>query len=130
MAQRAPSLSHDWANDEKSSSSDSRLNNLTSNTSASPLTHAQTETSAHTDLSANERTSSSAQWTRSMLGLHPQAPIDPEHDVGPASELLWSRVRVVLREPFAEFWGVAVMVLFGDGSVAQVLRKYICTKYM
>lgn len=119
MAQRAPSLSHDWANEEKSSSE--RLANLTSNTSATPLTHAPTETSAHTELSADERTSSSAQWTRSILGLHPQAPIDPEHDVGPASELLWSRIRIVLREPFAEFWGVAVMVLFGDGSVAQVL---------
>jgi aquaglyceroporin related protein len=27
----------------------------------------------------------------------------------------------VLREPFAEFWGVAIMVMFGNGSVAQVL---------
>jgi aquaglyceroporin related protein len=26
-----------------------------------------------------------------------------------------------MREPFAEFWGVAFMVMFGDGSVAQIL---------
>jgi aquaglyceroporin related protein len=26
-----------------------------------------------------------------------------------------------LKEPFAEFWGVFILVLFGDASVAQVL---------
>lgn len=26
-----------------------------------------------------------------------------------------------MREPFAEFWGTAVMVMFGNGSVAQTL---------
>jgi len=109
---RQPSLSHYFA----SNSSTSRLHNLASNTSTTPLHPIETATSAHTQLS-----SSSAQHTRSILGLHPQAPIDPEHDNGPAAELLWSRVRTVLREPFAEFWGVAIMVLFGDGSVAQVL---------
>lgn len=36
-------------------------------------------------------------------------------------ELLWSQIRLVLREQFAEFWGVFTMVQFGDGSVAQVL---------
>jgi aquaglyceroporin related protein, other eukaryote len=30
-------------------------------------------------------------------------------------------VRVVLRGPFAEFFGTFIMVIFGDGSVAQVL---------
>lgn len=113
MAQ-GPPLSHDWADDRR----DSRLQGYTSNTS---LTKAQTESSAHsTELSTN-RTSSSAQRTRSIIGLHPQAPIDEEHDQGPASELLWSRIRTVMREPFAEFWGVAIMVMFGDGAVAQVL---------
>ena len=59
--------------------------------------------------------------SRSIIGLHPDALIDEEHDHGPASELLWSKIRAVLREPFAEFWGVVVMVMFGHGSVAQVL---------
>ena len=71
--------------------------------------------------SVKHRTSHKAHKTRSALGLHPQAPIDEEHDFGPRSELLWSRIRTVLREPFAEFWGVAIMVMFGNGSVAQVL---------
>jgi len=113
MAQ-GPALSHDWADENR----DARLQGYTSQT---PLTQARTESSARsTELSPN-RTSSSAQRTRSALGLHPQAPIDEEHDHGPASELLWSKIRTVLREPFAEFWGVVVMIMFGDGSVAQVL---------
>ncbi|KAI6245593.1 Aquaporin [Erysiphe necator] len=32
----------------------------------------------------------------------------------------WSRIRHVLREPLSEFFGVFILVLFGDGSVAQV----------
>lgn len=35
--------------------------------------------------------------------------------------LLWTRIRRELRAPFAEFFGVFIMILFGDGSVAQVL---------
>lgn len=30
-------------------------------------------------------------------------------------------MRVMFREPFAEFFGTFVMILFGNGSVAQVL---------
>jgi aquaglyceroporin related protein len=112
-----PTLSRDWADDR----SETRLDGYTSGTSAVPLTQAETQHSAHTDSLSADRTSSSAQKTRSHLGLHPQAPIDEEHDHGPQSELLWSRIRMVMREPFAEFWGVAIMVMFGDGSVAQVL---------
>jgi len=36
-------------------------------------------------------------------------------------DLLWSRVRRVFREPFAEFFGVFILILFGDGVVAQVV---------
>ncbi len=35
--------------------------------------------------------------------------------------LLWSRIRHHLRDPFAEFMGTFIMILFGDGSVAQVV---------
>lgn len=34
---------------------------------------------------------------------------------------LWPRIRHVLREPFAEFFGTMVLILFGDGVVAQVV---------
>lgn len=112
-----PSLSRDWADDD----SHHHTNGLTNHTSTSPLTQAHTEHSAHSSELSPNLTSTSARTKRSALGLHPQAPIDEEHDQGPRSELLWSRIRTVLREPFAEFWGVAIMVMFGDGSVAQVL---------
>lgn len=76
------------------------------------------------DISANkpapQKTSSRLETTRSRLGLHPTAPIDEEHDRAEHSELLWSNIKIALREPFAEFFGVFIMVLFGDGSVAQV----------
>lgn len=68
-----------------------------------------------------QKTSSYLRSTRQRLGLHPTAPIDEEHDLAPHQDYLWSRIRLVLREPFAEFLGTFVLVLFGDGSVAQVL---------
>ena len=36
-------------------------------------------------------------------------------------ELWWSRTRHLLKDPFAEFMGTFIMIVFGDGSVAQVL---------
>jgi len=58
---------------------------------------------------------------RGKLGLNPKTPLDEEHAFGEHSKLLWPRIRAVIREPLAEFWGVFFMVLFGNGSVAQVL---------
>jgi hypothetical protein len=65
--------------------------------------------------------SAQAHPIRARLGLKEKPPIDDSHDEHPHQELLWSRVRMTLREPFAEFWGTAVMVFFGNGSVAQVV---------
>ncbi len=36
-------------------------------------------------------------------------------------DLAWSRVRHAIREPLAEFFGVFILILFGDGVVAQVV---------
>jgi aquaglyceroporin related protein len=36
-------------------------------------------------------------------------------------DLLWSCIRRVMREPFSEFFGVFILILFGDGVVAQVV---------
>lgn len=36
-------------------------------------------------------------------------------------DLAWSRIRHYLREPFSEFFGVFILILFGDGVVAQVV---------
>ncbi|KAG9855051.1 aquaporin, partial [Aureobasidium melanogenum] len=74
------------------------------------------------DIRTTTSSSQGLQFTRSkLLGLHPHAPIAEEHDVTKYSSLWWSKVRLALREPFAEFFGVMILVLFGDGSVAQVL---------
>ena len=112
-----PPLTHDWANEY----THGNLSGYRSNNSAIPLTQAPTEHSFHSSDINTDRTSSSLTRSRSIIGLNPQAPIDEEHDHPPTSTLLWSRIRTVLREPFAEFWGVAIMVMFGNGAVAQVL---------
>ncbi|KAG7008429.1 aquaglycerol porin AQY3 [Physcia stellaris] len=59
--------------------------------------------------------------TRTLLGLANSAPVVEEHQDLEHHDLVWSRIRLACREPFAEFFGTFVMVLFGDGSVAQVL---------
>lgn len=58
---------------------------------------------------------------RRKLGLNPKTPLDEEHAAGEHSKLLWPRIRAILREFLAEFWAVFFMVMFGNGSVAQVL---------
>lgn len=58
---------------------------------------------------------------RAALGLHAQTPVVEEHVDLPHNDLVWPRIRAVLREPFAEFLGVFVMICFGNASVAQVL---------
>ena len=60
---------------------------------------------------------------RSRLGLAAEHPVDEEHSILTVEHhnLWWPRIRSIFREPFAEFWGTFVMILFGDGSVAQVL---------
>jgi aquaglyceroporin related protein, other eukaryote len=93
----------------------------TDSASTNPLTTAPTQSSTGTYGLHSDKISSNFRKTRSALGLHPDAPIDEDHDVAERQKLLWPRIRIVLREPFAEFWGTLIMVMFGDGSVAQVL---------
>jgi aquaglyceroporin related protein len=59
--------------------------------------------------------------TRARLGLRPAAPINEEEQIAQWQGLRWSRVRVALREPFSEFFGVVIMMVLGNASVAQVL---------
>lgn len=73
-----------------------------------------------TQIRSSTKTSHRMHGMRSKLGLHPQAPVNEEHDLAEHQDLVWSRVRMALREPFAEFMGVFILVLFGNGSVAQV----------
>jgi len=86
-----------------------------------PLNTTPTKVSSSSHDSQKITQKESVQQTRHGLGLNPTAPIIEKHDSADHQDLLWSRIRVTLREPFAEFWGVVIMVLFGDGAVAQVL---------
>ncbi len=44
-----------------------------------------------------------------------------EEDYKHQSNLWWSRMRHHFRDPAAEFFGTFTMIVFGDGSVAQVV---------
>ena len=79
---------------------------------------AQTNVSLSTEESKEEHQSTLSRW-RTRIGLEPESPIVDGHDVH--QHLAWSSLRVMLREPFAEFFGTFIMVLFGNASVAQVL---------
>ena len=46
----------------------------------------------------------------------------PQADAKPSNpDLWWSKVRNFMIEPFSEFFGVFILILFGDGVVAQVV---------
>ena len=46
----------------------------------------------------------------------------PQSDAVQAQpDLAWSRIRRTFREPLSEFFGVFILILFGDGVVAQVV---------
>jgi aquaglyceroporin related protein, other eukaryote len=45
----------------------------------------------------------------------------PESSAASGPELRWSRFRAMFQDEFSEFFGVFVMLLFGDGVVAQVV---------
>lgn len=51
----------------------------------------------------------------------PPAPVETEQTVLREAELAWCRIRRYMQDPFSEFCGTFILVLFGDGSVAQVV---------
>jgi aquaglyceroporin related protein len=110
---------YDWADENNAEQHHREFAPDTASTNH--ITLAPTQSSAGTNGLHSDKTSSNLRRTRSALGLHPDAPIDEDHDTAERQKLLWSRIRIILREPFAEFWGTCIMVMFGDGSVAQVM---------
>ncbi|KAK5175297.1 glycerol channel [Saxophila tyrrhenica] len=109
--------SDDWTSKESNGEQDQQqLENMNTFNTLPPSEIQQTTTSLN-----SQKTSTNLTNTRARLGLHPIAPVIEEHDESEHSDLLWPKIRMSLKEPFAEFFGVFIMVLFGDGSVAQVL---------
>lgn len=47
---------------------------------------------------------------RSRFGLHPDVPLVEDHQHLEHHDLLWSKIRLTMREPFAEFFGTFIMV--------------------
>lgn len=119
-----PSVQTEWSSKESKAEDHLALHNIPTGQAshhehAPPLSAGEpTVSSGNFDL---QKTSSGLHGTRHLLGLHPEAPVLEEHDTSEHSDLWWPKVRMTLKEPFAEFFGVFIMVLFGDGSVAQVL---------
>lgn len=56
---------------------------------------------------------------RALVGLDENRPLK-RHHTG-AEQLLWSRIRTTLQEPFSEFLGVLLLTCFYSGSIAQSL---------
>lgn len=79
------------------------------------------ERSSYPSVNNASRKKNSLPDPRRALGLHPKAPLDEDSDLADRRKLRWSRIRAALREPFVEFWGVVIMVVFGNGAMAQVL---------
>jgi aquaglyceroporin related protein, other eukaryote len=67
------------------------------------------------------RTSVYGQFAHAEHGPLIDHKIPQEEAVQAEPDLLWSRIRCTLREPFSEFFGVFILILFGDGVVAQVV---------
>lgn len=119
-----PPKRHDWAGNNDNETQHHEFAPDSNGVPLHYMTSAETQRSNGTNtsrLNAEDKVSSTLRKTRSALGLHPDAPIDEDHDVEERQKLLWSKIRITFREPFAEFWGTLIMVMFGDGSVAQVL---------
>lgn len=106
-----PPKTHDWAKDESPTRLHHEVAPRPSEQNDLSTIATQSSTASRNNSLGTEKMSSSLRRTRSHLGLHPDAPIDEDHDLRERQKLLWSRIRIVLREPFAEFWGTVIMVM-------------------
>ncbi|EHY61025.1 Aquaglyceroporin-9 [Exophiala dermatitidis] len=84
---------------------------------------AKTDHNEHLDIPLPERRRTSVQDAPAFAEHGPLVDHKiPQADVVQQEpDLLWSRIRHTLREPFSEFFGVFILILFGDGVVAQVV---------
>lgn len=66
-----------------------------------------------------ERAQSKSTLAEHGVTIDHEGPQEEEKDSNP--HLLWSRIRYHCQDAFSEFFGVFIMILFGDGVVAQVV---------
>jgi aquaglyceroporin related protein len=62
---------------------------------------------------AGEASDSDGVYAEHGPGIDHQVPQEDAIQADPT--LLWSRIRHFMREPFSEFSGVFILILFGDG---------------
>lgn len=82
-------------------------------TNSPPLPRLRENGSFEVESPTLRKMSSALHKQRSMIGLAPQAPLQDEHDYAAHNHLWWAKVKVTLKEPFAEMWGTFILVLFG-----------------
>jgi aquaglyceroporin related protein len=75
----------------------------------------------HVETTEKRRTSVFGQPAHAEHGPLIDHKIPQAEAVQAEPDLLWSRIRRMMREPFSEFFGVFILILFGDGVVAQVV---------
>jgi aquaglyceroporin related protein len=77
------------------------------------------ENAKHLDLLKPEGSGSGTQTPYEEHGPGIDHKIPQEDVVQAEPQLWWSKTRHMLREPFSEFFGVFILILFGDGHVNQ-----------
>lgn len=87
----------------------------------SPYDHAQRSSDDTIAMDEKRRTSVVGMPAHQEHGPLVDHKIPQDDAVQAAPDLAWSRIRHRLREPFSEFFGVFILILFGDGVVAQVV---------
>lgn len=65
--------------------------------------------------------SSTLQTPRAWMGLAPMATVDEELDHAEHNHFFWSKAKIAFKEPFAEFWGTFILVLFGKLLCPSIL---------
>lgn len=66
-----------------------------------------------------QRVTSTLQGPRKWMGLQPTAPVAGDEEHAAHVHLGWSKTKLVFKEPFAEFWGTFILVLFGTSRHSQ-----------
>lgn len=99
LSNNPPSLSYDMADKRPSSSS--------------PAVSHDENVEKITLRKAGESSDSDGPYAEHGAGIDHKIPQDDVLQAEP--RLLWSQIRHVMREPFSEFFGVFILILFGDG---------------
>lgn len=70
-----------------------------------------------------ERVTSKLETPRKWMGLQPTAPVAGDPDHAAHAHLAWSQTKLAFKEPFAEFWGTFILVLFGKFAAASYIMS-------